>query len=194
MGRVELGARHIRRNGYIQSSVLTIVGLTGLIAVAAIAPHMAGLIGALGVDKRLRNSMYTTATRMAKKGFVKFETRNGRKYLRITDAGRLELERATKFTQSVLKSERPKRWDKRWRMLIFDIPERNRAIRNTLRRALLEFGFLRLQGSVWIYPYDCEELVTLLKADLRIGRDMLYVVVEKIENDGWICRHFNLRR
>ena len=55
-------------------------------------------------------------------------------------------------------------------------------------------GFLRLQDSVWVYPYDCEDFVALLKADLRLGREMLYIIAEKIENDGWLRQEFNLPR
>lgn len=56
----------------------------------------------------------------------------------------------------------------------------------------MHIGFLKLQDSVWIYPYDCEELVALLKADFRIGKDILYVIADSLENDGWIKRHFGL--
>ena len=56
-----------------------------------------------------------------------------------------------------------------------------------------ECGFLCIQKSVWISPYDCEELVALVKAELRIGKDALYVIVDSIENDGWIKKHFKLQ-
>ena len=55
-----------------------------------------------------------------------------------------------------------------------------------------EMGFLRLQDSVWVFPYDCEEVIALIKADLRIGKDVLYTIVEKIENDKPIKKHFDL--
>lgn len=55
-----------------------------------------------------------------------------------------------------------------------------------------DFGFLRIQDSVWLSPYDCEELIALVKAELRLGKDVLYAIVEEIENDGWIKKHFNL--
>lgn len=53
-------------------------------------------------------------------------------------------------------------------------------------------GFYRLQDSVWLYPYDCEDFIALLKADLKIGNAILYMVVEKIENDAKIKTHFSL--
>ena len=49
-----------------------------------------------------------------------------------------------------------------------------------------------LQDSVWLYPYDCEDLVTLLKADLKIGNAILYIIAEKIENDSHLKAHYHL--
>ena len=53
-------------------------------------------------------------------------------------------------------------------------------------------GFMRLQDSVWIYPYDCEDLLTLLKADFKVGRDMLYMVVDQLEYDVSLKVRFGL--
>ena len=55
-----------------------------------------------------------------------------------------------------------------------------------------EVGFVCLQDSVWVYPYDCEEFMALLKAELRVGKDVLYAIVERIENDKTIRTHFKL--
>ncbi len=56
-----------------------------------------------------------------------------------------------------------------------------------------ELGFARLQDSVWVYPYDCEDLMALLKADLKIGAAVLYMVVEHIENDKQLQTQFALK-
>jgi len=77
--------------------------------------------------------------------------------------------------------------------LIFDIPEYRRSLREKMRRTLTVIGFKRLQDSVWIYPYDCEDLITLLKADFRIGRDVLYMIVDQLEGDQRLCKEFGLR-
>jgi hypothetical protein len=34
--------------------------------------------------------------------------------------------------------------------------------------------------------------MALLKADMHIGKDVLYAIIEEIENDGWIRKHFSL--
>jgi len=77
-------------------------------------------------------------------------------------------------------------------MIVFDIPERRRVIRNRLRMTMEELGFMRLQDSVWVFPYDCEDFIALLKADMRIGTAVLYVIVEEIENDSHLREHFGL--
>jgi hypothetical protein len=56
----------------------------------------------------------------------------------------------------------------------------------------VEAGFVRLQDSVWVYPYDCEDIITLLKAEYRIGDDMRYMIVDSIERDSALRRHFKL--
>jgi DNA-binding transcriptional regulator PaaX len=76
--------------------------------------------------------------------------------------------------------------------VIFDIKEPHRATRDSLRRGLQAAGFEKLQDSVWVHPYPCEEFVALLKADMRVGKDVLYIVAEEIENEGALRRTFGL--
>ena len=90
------------------------------------------------------------------------------------------------------KIKKPKQWDKKGRVLIFDIREERRPLRDKIRRTLITIGFVRLQDSVWVYPHDCEDLITLLKADFKIGKDVLYMIVDTIENDVWLKKHFSI--
>ena len=192
MGKLEQEAKTERRRGYIQQAVLAAVGVAGVLALTAVAPGAIPALKAFGLDKRLKDKTRSAVNRLARKGHITFVERGGKKQLRITEAGRRELQRAELAALLAHGPRKPRRWDKRWRLIVFDIPERRRAIRNKLRRVVRTLGFLRMQDSVWVYPYDCEELVVLLKADLRVGKDVLYAIVEKIENDGWIREHFNL--
>ena len=190
MGSLEKEARDTRRRGQIQQALLTVLLVGGMIAIGAV-PYK--LIPTFGFTSKNRSkfSYYTktVASRLVTQGLAQWVKREGKVYLRITPTGRRKLA----FEQEKMKMQGLKRrWDKRWRMVVFDIPERRRGTRRSLRRVMSEVGFIRLQDSVWVYPYDCEEFVTLLKAELRIGKDVLYAIVEKIENDKVICEHFGL--
>ena len=86
----------------------------------------------------------------------------------------------------------PRVWDQKWRIVIFDIWERRRGVRDKLRRTLEKVGFRRIQDSVWVCPYDCEELVAFLRADLRLGEGILYLIAEGVENDAKLRKLFDL--
>lgn len=53
--------------------------------------------------------------------------------------------------------EKKKRDDKKWQMIIFDVPERKRTLRSMLRENLIFLGFRMLQQSVWVTPFDVLE-------------------------------------
>lgn len=190
MGTVEVGAKIKRKKRDLRNAALVAIGLAGTLAVAAVAPNMFQLLGKTGILTRLKYHSKGVLARLKQKGEIEFIEREGKKYVRLTDLGEkiLDLQRE----KLNLMNKKPKKWDRRYRLVMFDIPERRGKIRKLLRFEMQEVGFLRIQDSVWVYPYDCEEFIALLKADLRIGKDVLYAVIEEIENEGWIRKHFNL--
>jgi DNA-binding transcriptional regulator PaaX len=190
MKSVETRAKIKRRKRNLRNAALIAIGLVGIMAVAAVAPNMFKILGRTGALNRLKYRSKGVLARLKYKGEIKFIERNGEKYVQLTDLG----EKVLDLNREKLKltDNKPKRWDRRYRLIMFDVPEKRRGIRKLLRSEMEEVGFLRIQDSVWVYPHDCEEFVALLKADLRIGKDVLYAVVEEMENDKWIRKHFNL--
>ncbi len=59
-------------------------------------------------------------------------------------------------------------WDKKWEIVVFDIPERARGLRNTLRTYLRNKHFGKLQASVWISPLKHSRALGQLAKDLEI--------------------------
>ena len=191
MGKIEVQARALRQRGRIQKAVLGVLAVSGLVALTALAPALvvgAGLVSRQ-MGYKLGSRARTAAGKLAEQGLLRFVTKQGRTYIEITEKGRHVMAFEAQRTAERLKK---KRWDGRYRLVIFDIPERRKAVRRQLRYLMHTYGFLRIQDSVWLYPHDCEELVVLIKAELRVGKDILYGVLESIEHDDWIRKHFNL--
>ncbi|MBI5004332.1 CRISPR-associated endonuclease Cas2 [Candidatus Kaiserbacteria bacterium] len=187
---IESGKR--RRKNAIQQTVLAAVGMAGLLTVAAVAPNIFQAFPRIIGKQRYKLAFQarTAVQRLVIKGHVQWVETSGKKYLEITESGQRALDLS--IARASAPARKKRRWDRRWRMVIFDIPERRRAVRERLRILMHEFGFLRLQNSVWISPDDCEELIALIKADLKVGKDILYVIADSIENDTWIKKHFEL--
>jgi phenylacetic acid degradation operon negative regulatory protein len=77
---------------------------------------------------------------------TKQEPAGGRLH-RLTEAGRLAV---LGPRDSFARWKR--RWDGKWRMVLFDVPQHRASERVRLRRSLAERGFGYLQNSVWITP------------------------------------------
>ncbi|MDO8492773.1 MAG: CRISPR-associated endonuclease Cas2 [bacterium] len=190
MGKLEKESYKRSRRAYLQRAILKSVAIAGAISVAVVAPNAMQILKMLGVDKKLnrntKQGINVSRRRLVEHGLIAY-AKNG--FLKLTKRGEQKLLMLEKYDYKI---PHPKRWDKKWRVLIFDIPEKKRQLRDKVRLTLLSIGFKRLQDSVWVYPYDCEDLITLIKADFKIGKDLLYLIVDSIENDRSVREWFGL--
>ncbi len=186
MGTQEKKHRQRLKRNQLQHIVLGTIGTVGLVSVALVAPQALTALQTLGLipSRRQQTVINTSIARMLKRGLL---VQQGG-YLRLTSKGKQEL---SKLNLQLHRSS-PKRWDGKWRVLIFDIPEKRKGLRQKVRTMLRAIGFVRLQQSVWAYPYDCEDFIVLMKAELRVGKDMLYMIVDSLEKDQSLRKHFKL--
>lgn len=168
--------------------ILGVIGATALLSVAMVAPNALQMLKIF--DERDKQKygykINTKLSSMIKDGFLKFKEGDlGNKYLELTPKGRLEL---LKYQKTVFK--KPKRWDGIWRVVIFDIPKNKNRLRDVIRFHLKKIGFIQLQKSVWVFPYNCEEIILLLKTNFKFGKEVLYMKVKSLENDKAIRKQF----
>ena len=187
MRRLETESRKRSRRANIKKLVLASAAVVGGISVALIDPGAIGAMGKLGLipSARQLEIIKRSRSRLVARGLLIYQGNT----LRLTSKGEQILRRLELHD---FKLRKPKRWDRKWRVLIFDIPERRKGLRQKIRNTLKTIGFVRLQNSVWAYPYDCEDLITLLKADFKIGKDLLYLIVDSLEYDRPLKECFGL--
>ncbi len=189
MGQMEEKSKRRTRNQKLKLLVLGSIAIAGTLAVGLVAPNVLGAMGKLGLMPKLRQEEYIGGARRRLKKQGLLEERDG--FLRITPKGETHLR---SLSLSLAQPVKLKRWDEKWRVLIFDIPEKRKGLRARIREHLHAAGFIRLQNSVWVYPYPCEEFVALLKAELKVGKDMLYLIVDSLEGDRNMRKEFGLPR
>ena len=117
------------------------------------------------VEKGFRNLQHRNIVRKISDGNYKF-TDKGRKW----------------FSNSVLKHScfEYGKWDKKWRIVIFDIPEELHKNRNQLRGKLKNLGFYMLQKSVFVIPYPCEKELGYVCKNLRIADYVDVILAESV--------------
>lgn len=107
-----------------------------------------GSIDVLNIFGRKKHSVLIATEKLLSTGDLERVVESGEVYYKITSQG------YSKISKKVKLEKLGKRWDGKWRILIFDIPEKSRLKRDYLRRKLYDIGFGHLQKSVWVSPFD----------------------------------------
>jgi len=150
---------------------LAVIGGSAIIVAGATAPGL--LYGIRGMVKMLRENKDPGSQRLAKykklrraieyvheKRYIEFiRMKEQRLKVQITDRGKARL---LGYVLEDLTIPEQKKWDKKWRMVIFDIPEEKKVGRDVLRRKLRDLGFFQLQRSVFVSPYPCEREIDFI--------------------------------
>ncbi len=85
-----------------------------------------------------------------------------------------------------------KRWDKKWRMVAFDIPEKYKKSRDVVRNKLRKIGFVELQKSILIAPYDCQKELELFVKYYNLEKYVRFGIIEFIDNESYFKKVFKL--
>ncbi len=129
--------------------------------------------------------------RLNQKRLIELVERNNKLYIKITDNGKKLIKN---FDYDNLELSRPKTWDRKWRLVIFDVPEKKRKERLALSKKLKDIGFYPIQKSVFIYPHDCRNEIDFICEFLLISRYVNYCVLESLDKrEGDLYKFFNLR-
>ena len=182
--------------GYVpvRSLVMRALAGTGVISVSLLAPKMTRLLKELDRPAKNRMQLYQridqAVLRLSQKGLVAVTGERGSRRVTLTERGK-DLARKMEF--ETYKIPEKAFWDGKWRVLIFDLPEQRRRTRDQLRRILMNAGFIRLQDSVWVFPYPCDDFVVLVRAHLKSGvGEVRSFVAEALESDKTLREHFRL--
>lgn len=137
-----------------------------------------------------KKKFYNAFYKMGQQGLVKMEYHGKQLHISLTEEGR---ERAGKYQVDDLKIKKSILWDKKWRILIFDIKEKNRIKREALRGKLKNLGLYQLQKSVWVYPYDFLNEINLLRQFFGLkNNEMKIITALAIEEDNDMRTFFSL--
>lgn len=176
----------------IVDNILKILMTGGTLSIGIMLPGMAQVLeepvlNALKkLDKRARErEMRRIVSYMKAQELIKGNYDHG---ITITDAGR---KRASLSEFKNLSIAKPKKWDRKWRLVMFDIPEKRKQGRDMLTRKLKDLGFRQLQRSVWIHPFPCRQEIEAVTYNYRIDRFTTYLETDHIDKDHLLKNKFS---
>lgn len=111
-----------------------------------------------GIPELKKSALSAAIRRLREAGYIEQGVNENQVILKLTNLGRYAL--GPKFDE--------KDWDGKWRIVIFDIPEEKRGVRDLFRRRLKEWGFKNWQQSVWITKNNITGKLRKLIGELEI--------------------------
>lgn len=183
---------------YYSKEILKYLLLAGAVYIAASSPyfslHLMRNISSLKKaiqNYQKRKKFIHSFNYLKKRGLIEIQKVGHDIAISLTEEGK---KLAGKYQIDDLEISKPKKWDKKWRIVIFDIPNSKGVLRNIFRKKLKEFGFYSLQKSTWVYPYPCQEEIRFLREFLGLDRRQVQVLeVFKLEHDEFLREHFKLK-
>lgn len=129
------------------------------------------------IIKRMQNSKY-----------VEIKEQNGVPSVKITQKGTNKL---LKYDIDKMRLDERK-LDGYWRLIIYDVKTAKRQNSETFRRAISKLNLLKLQKSVYLTPFRCEDEIEYLRQVFDIGNEVLILRVKNIENEQPYRRYFGV--
>ena len=143
----------------------------------------------LGQRPYVRWQIMQVTKQLEKQKYVTVKGKGDTVTVTITKQG---MRRALTYQLGKMKLLTPKKWDGKWRVIIFDIPESYHHTRDIFRMRIRQLGLYFLQESVFVSPYPCFNEVEFLRELYGVAFTVRYLLVEKIEEDRPLRDHFHL--
>ena len=137
------------------------------------------------------NRVKKSLEKLEEKEIIDIEEKDGKAFVRLKDKNNLTIVKYSIRTLLSLKKKN-KKWNKKWFLVFFDVPEIQKNKRDYLRRFLVYIGFHQYQKSIYIFPYECESEVKLIKKIVEGAKYIKYIIAEKIEDENQLKSFFKL--
>lgn len=155
-------------------------------ALPLLLSHMKYNLGRNDRKHNFSNTFYY----LKKRGLINASYSGKQLFISLSEEGR---KLAGKYQIDDMKIVKPKKWDRQWRILIFDIPDKYKIKREALRGKLKELNLYQLQKSVWVCPYNFGKEVEILRNFFAFTkREMKIIIASSIQDDIEVRKFFKL--
>ncbi len=158
--------------------VLKFIGKNGFDGKLVKGQNAVLALDAIFQNKNLKFDAQRVVSELRRQKLAEISQQNNMIKFRLTPAGAHRLQKLS-IEQLVIKQ--PTKWDKKWRMVTFDIPVSQSKSRTYFTRNLKLLGLSMAQRSSWVHPYDCFEEVAQLAGYYNVNRYCSFFVVTSLD-------------
>lgn len=175
--------------GEIAEIVLEILLVAGVIAVAVTLPNAVQLFKYFKPKNTFeRSKIKRSVFRLEKSGFIERKKDDDELFV-LTQKGK---ERAMRYELDRMKIMPQKNWDKKWRLVMFDIPEEKKQARRAINFALKKFGCVQYQKSVFVTPFPCKKEIDFVGECFGVRENIRIIVAHEVEKSELLKKVFKV--
>lgn len=174
----------------ITKIILSTLFAVGMLSVAIMAPNALQIFKYFKPKNAYeRGRIKRSVTRLEQQGFIeKKEGGAGNRFI-LTAKGE---QRALRYKIETMKIKRQKKWDGKWRIIMFDVPEEKKMARRAINHALKKLGCIQYQKSVFITPFPCREEIDFVGKCFGVRHHMRLILADTIEGGASFKKTFQL--
>lgn len=178
-----------KRNKIAKIILLALLVAGGMFVLAAL-PGLPMIFAPFVKSKKYSTGQFKRSLKnLEEKGLIGISKEGNKTVVRLTKNGNVK---ALKFKLEDMKIKPQARWDSKWRLAIFDIPEKFKLGRDTFVAKLKDLGFIAVQKSVWVCPYPCEDEIDFVSELYEIRPFVRLVTAENIDRQIDLLQKFKL--
>lgn len=176
----------------IAKDIIQWLAIGGLVCFAATSPYFCvNLMKGIKKWRKYKGKrLGDIFSSLQRKGYLNIREEGQQIYISLTEQGK----RMAGWLQiDALRIKRPKEWDGKWRLVIFDIAQVKKLYREAFRGKLKELGFFPLQKSVWLCPFECRDEVEVLREFFGLNeRELRLIVAADIGGESLLRKVFKI--
>ncbi len=176
-------------HGEIAETILSVLLAVGFIVIAIAMPNAIQLYKYFKPRNAYdRGRIKQSVIRLERRGLIKKKGGTIDVYVLTTEGEG----RALRNKIDSMRIERQKKWDGKWRIVMFDIPEKKLQARRAVNLALKKIGCVQYQKSVFITPFPCKKEIDFVGECFGVREHIRLMVADGIEGDTALKKFFNL--
>jgi len=179
------------RTTRLVDEVIRYAALSGMLTAVILAPNAVKALDKplRALDKKLDTRQREREAQrivryMKQKGYLSGDYEHG---LQLTTKAKKRLKQ---IELQEIQIHMPEKWDKIWRIVVYDIPEIKRYARHQLSTGLRRLGCHQLQRSTWVTPFPCRDEISAVAAHFAVDTFISYFEVIKLDNEEVLVKRF----
>jgi|SRR3989344_1295600 len=181
------------RKNSIGREILFLIATGGILTLTVIlaGPNVLKILKAVkrDYDRFSKERIKRALRELERREIVSLQKQGYETYIKLTPEGERQI---LKYKIDEMKLRRSKHWDKKWRLVIFDIPEQLKKNRNAFSLTLRRVGAYPFQKSVFAYPDDCEDDIRFLTELYGVHPFVKYAEISRIDSEKILKHHFKI--